>query len=57
MKYFFWNFCACLCWSGVEHTYKEGIYDAKIGSTLNGKTEVTQKWSFHSSARKSRSYN
>jgi hypothetical protein len=34
---------------GIEHTYKEGIYDAKIiGSTLNGKkTEVTQKWSFH----------
>lgn len=29
----------------VEHTYKEGVYDAKIiGTTLNGKkTEVTQK--------------
>ena len=29
----------------VEHTYKEGVYDAKIiGSTLNGKkTEVTHK--------------
>jgi hypothetical protein len=33
-------------WSGgtVEHTYKEGVYNAKIiGTTLNGKrTEVTQ---------------
>jgi hypothetical protein len=31
--------------STVDHTYKEGIYDAKIvGTTLNGKkTEVTQK--------------
>jgi hypothetical protein len=28
----------------VEHTYKEGVYNAKIiGTTLNGKrTEVTQ---------------
>jgi hypothetical protein len=33
------NFCACLCKSGgiVEHTYKEGIYDAKIMDLLNGK--------------------
>jgi hypothetical protein len=55
------NFCS-LCKSGgiVEHTYKEGIYDAKIiGTTLNGKkTEVTQKSGrFIQSARKSRSYN
>jgi hypothetical protein len=56
MKYFWRRNCACLCKSGgiVEHTYKEGIYDAKIiGSTLNGKkTEVTQKSGFIQSARK-----
>jgi hypothetical protein len=38
----------------VEHTYKEGIYDAKILDLLLmvKKTEVSKKWSFHSKRQK-----
>jgi hypothetical protein len=39
MKYFWRELLCLLCKSGgiVEHTYKEGVYDAKIMDLLNGK--------------------